>query len=99
MSKYVLDFVFDERTGETKVTIDFLDDSMSALEMNEAVRSGEIREKTLDIVEKVLGSEVAEKVRKGKIELVCLDHNPDRKKPAPGIALPDEIGQKRGIEN
>jgi len=77
MERFILDFVFDETTGEVRIYVDFNDGSLSIFELNEGVRSGEIREKILEQVQRMFGDEVARDAREGKIPLVCLDDHPE----------------------
>jgi nanoRNase/pAp phosphatase (c-di-AMP/oligoRNAs hydrolase) len=100
MRKFILDFVFNEKTGESKIVIDFNDDSMSALEMNESIRDGQVREDVLNVTESVFGKDIADQARANRIKLVCLDHHPEANKDAPGIALTEEstTSRKTSIE-
>ena len=76
MKKYVLDFEFDESSGESYLLIDVQDESMTALELNEAIQSGETRDEVLRLTEELFGSRLAEQVRSGRLPLVCLDDHP-----------------------
>ena len=89
MSKMLLDFQFDQITGESRIVIDFHDETMTALEINEAIRSGEIREQVVEMAETILGEDIARRVRLGEIRLVCLDHEPELG-PGPDSAIPLE---------
>lgn len=77
MSRIVVDLVLDTHTGEARVVVDYVDASMTALELNEAIRDGEVREEVLGAVGRVLGEPVADAIRNGGIELVCLDDHPE----------------------
>ena len=77
MSRYTLDLIFDERTGDVKVVVDLHDPSMTPLEINQAIRDGEVREELLGVIERLLGAEVAARVRRGETEMVCLDDHPE----------------------
>jgi hypothetical protein len=76
----ILDFQFDHVTGESRIVIDFHDESLTALEINEAIQSGALREQAVNLADRVLGSDIANRVRRGEIPLVCLDHEPDPRK-------------------
>lgn len=76
---YILDFAFNENTGETNIVVDFYDESMTTMEMNLAIRDGEIRENVTQKVGEIFGSEIENKVRSGEINLVCLDDHPEEK--------------------
>ena len=77
MAKFIIDLVFNEETGDLQLTVDFNDPSMTALELNEGIQSGEIREDVLHMVEEVFGTELARDIRAGNTEMICLDHDPD----------------------
>ena len=77
MRKIVVDLVLDTQSGEARVVVDYHDPSLSTLELNEAIREGEIREQVLGAVGRVLGEPVAEAVRSGALDLVCLDDHPE----------------------
>lgn len=77
MARYTLDFIFDEKTGESRIVIDFQDDSLSTLEINENIRSGELRERIVELATDMYGPEIAEGVRAGRIPVVCLDEHPE----------------------
>ena len=77
MRKYILDFVFDQVSGESKIIVDFNDDSMTILEINEAIHDGEIRENIIALTENIFGQQIAYSLRNGNIELVCLDNHPE----------------------
>src|SRR5690606_4533436 len=79
MRKYILDFVFDEFTGQSKVVIDVNDDSMTVFELNEAIRDGELREEVTILAGKIFGEETEQSIRDGKTELVCLDDHPEER--------------------
>ncbi len=98
MKKFIIDFEFNERTGESRVVIDFVDESMSALEMNEAIRSGDVQNEVADQAATLLGAEVAAGVRNGTIKLVCLDHHPELRRDTPGVALATAEAQKKVIK-
>lgn len=95
MRKFLIDFVFDERTGESDIVIDFVDESMTALETNEAIQAGEIRDQAADQAGKLFGQDISQGIRDGKIKLICRDHHPELKKDTPGIALATENEQKQ----
>ena len=98
MRKFLIDFIFDERTGESNIIIDFIDESMTALETNEAIQAGEIRDQAAEQAGKLFGTDISRGIRDGKIKLICLDHHPELKRDAPGIALPGEDRQQRKKE-
>ena len=77
MSRYILDLIFDERSGDVKVVVDFHDPSLTSFEINQAIREGELREELLGVVAQVLGNELAERVRGGEVDMVCLDDQPE----------------------
>jgi hypothetical protein len=96
MRRFILDFVYDETLGRAQIRIDVGDESLTALELNESIRSGEMRDQVIDLAEQVFGAATAAQVRAGQIDLVCLDHQqgtgPDRD--APGVAATAPVRQK-----
>lgn len=76
---YILDFVFNENTGESQITVDFYDESLTNMEINLAIMDGEIRENVTRKVGEIFGSDIENQVRQGNINLVCLDDHPDDK--------------------
>lgn len=95
MAKYIIDLVFDDRTGAVKLTIDFHDPSITQLELVEGIRSGEVREDVIDQVAAVFGDDLARRVRDGEIEMLCLDDHPelrDGSAAAPGQARGQDTG-------
>lgn len=76
---YILDFAFNENTGETKIIVDFIDTSMNTMEMNLAIIDGEIRENITQKVGQIFGLEIENKLRNGQIDLICLDDHPEEK--------------------
>ncbi len=77
MRKIILDFSFDQRTGEANIVVDYEDPELSTLELNEAIRSGEIRDEVIALAGRMFGEDVAGRLRDGKIPLVCTDHHPE----------------------
>ena len=98
MRKFVLDFVFDEISGESRITVDVVDDEATTLELNEAIRSGEIREEVLKRAGALFGPEVARQAREGSIGVVCLDHHPELRGGVGGVALPVQTPSKKSID-
>jgi len=98
MRKYILDFEFDEVTGESRIVIDLLDDSMSAMEMNQSIRAGEVREEILNVAGKLFGEEVARQAREGKIGLVCLDDHPEMRQGGEGVPVSQDQSRKQDLE-
>lgn len=89
MRKYILDFMFNERTGATNIVVDFHDQSMTALEINEGIRDGSLRDELLGVVEDFFGDKIADDVRNGKIDMICLDDHPQEKQ-VEDIKTPNE---------
>lgn len=105
MARYTLDFLFDERTGESRIVIDFQDDSLSTLEINDNIRSGELKERIVELATGMFGPEIGEGVRAGRIPVVCLDDHPEldeRKRSGAGAQLEptapidERAGRKQG---
>ncbi|MDD3147276.1 MAG: hypothetical protein PHD82_08245 [Candidatus Riflebacteria bacterium] len=98
MRKFILDFEFNEKTGATRIVVDFNDPSMSTIEINEAIRNGEILEEVLKETGRLFGDNVASRVRNGEIAAVCLDHHPELRKDDGGIQINQEITTKREVK-
>ncbi|MFZ2958271.1 MAG: hypothetical protein WA705_15385 [Candidatus Ozemobacteraceae bacterium] len=98
MRKFILDFVFDEVSGESRITVDVVDDEATTLELNEAIRSGEIREEVLKRTDALFGPEVARQARAGIIGVVCLDHHPELRAGMGGVAVPTGTPAKKSID-
>ena len=98
MRKFIIDFEFNEKTGSTRIVVDFNDPSMSNVEINDAIRSGELLEEVLKETGRVFGNNVASRVRNGEIAAVCLDHHPELRKDEGGIKINQEIETKREIK-
>ncbi|GAB4271558.1 MAG: hypothetical protein Kow0029_09380 [Candidatus Rifleibacteriota bacterium] len=98
MKKFTLDFEFNEVTGSTRILVDFNDDSMTAIEINEAIRSGELLEEVIAQASAVFGENVAEEIRNGSISAVCLDNHPELKSADGGILSNSSENQKQEIE-
>ncbi|MBF0406378.1 MAG: hypothetical protein HQM10_03410 [Candidatus Riflebacteria bacterium] len=98
MRKFIIDFEFNEVTGATRILVDFNDDSMSSVEINDAIRSGELLEEVLKQTAGVFGNTIAEQVRSGKIAAVCLDHHPELRSNESGILINAQTQQKRELK-
>lgn len=98
MRKFIIDFEFNQSTGETRIVIDFNDDSMSAVEINEAIRSGELLEEVLKKSSELFGDSVAQQVRDGKIAAVCLDNHPELRKEGAGIQINQQTEQRQELK-
>ncbi len=86
MRRFILDFVFDEKTGESRIVVELQDDSMTALELNESIRGGEVREAAIKEITGIFGEEIGKSIRAGKTGLVCQDNEPPDLAPEkPGI--------------
>ena len=91
MRKIVLDFVFDERTGESRIVVGYEDPELTTLELNEAIRGGQVRDEVIALAGSVFGADVGGRLRDGKIPVVCTDHHPEFLDPgdAPAISQAD----------
>jgi hypothetical protein len=94
--KILLDLIFDEKTGDTSIDVEVVDDSLSVLEFNEEIRNGNILNKVLEKITEVFGPQVADQVRSGKIQAICLDNHPELKRNDAGILLTEEVTNKVG---
>ncbi len=99
MKKFTLDFEFNEVTGNSRIVVDFNDDSMTQVEINESIRSGELLEEVVKQAAGLFGENVAQQIRNGNLTAICLDNHPELKDSAEGILLnsdqnsPQEIKQ------
>ncbi|HNX74161.1 MAG TPA: hypothetical protein PLM07_02625 [Candidatus Rifleibacterium sp.] len=98
MRKFILDFEFNETTGATRIIVDFSDPSMSNVEINEAIRNGELLEEVLKEAGQVFGDNVANRVRNGEIAAVCLDHHPELRKDGGAVQINQPVAVKREIK-
>ncbi len=98
MRRFTIDLEFDEKSGDTRLVVDFQDDSMTAIEINESIRSGEMLEEVLKQAGLLLGEDVANQVRSGKLPAICLDHHPELRNSKAGILINQGEQQKQGIE-
>ena len=98
MKKFILDLEFNEKTGASRILVDFEDSSMTNIEINEAIRSGEMLDEVIDQVAKVLGENIASQVRNGSLEAVCLDNHPELKDSQAGILINSEEVINREIK-
>jgi len=98
MRKFILDFEFNEKNGETRIVVDFNDPSMSNIEINEAIRSGELLEEVLKEAAGIFGENVANRVRSGEIAAVCLDHHPELRSCDGAILINQQIDAKKEIK-
>lgn len=98
MKKFTLDFEFNEVTGASRIVVDFNDDSMTAVEINEAIRSGELLEDVVRQAAEVFGENVAGQVRNGNLKAICLDNHPELKDSDAGILINIDQSGKQEIE-
>jgi hypothetical protein len=94
--KILLDLIFNEKTGETSIDVEVIDSSLSVLEFNEEIRSGNILNKALEKISEVFGEQIANRVRSGEIAAICLDNHPELKRNDSGILLTEEATNKVG---
>ncbi len=98
MKRFTLDFEFNEVTGSSRIVVDFNDDSMTAIEINEAIRSGELLEQAVRQAAEVFGETVAQQVRDGRMAAVCLDHHPELRNEEAGILIDSEQSGRQEIK-
>ena len=98
MRKFIIDFEYNEASGRSSIVVDFNDDSMTNIEINEAVRSGEILEEVVKQAALIFGEEVAQQVRDGRIEAICLDHHPELKRSDGGVLINEEAVRKQEVK-
>lgn len=102
MRKYILEFILDKISGESRIIIDVEDESLTALELNEEISSGAMRDEIVEKARTVFGPGVARSIQTGDIPLICLDHHPElrEKKGAEQvpISLEEQHGSRRKVE-
>lgn len=98
MRKFIIDFEYNEASGRSSIVVDFNDDSMTNIEINEAVRSGEILEEVIKQTALIFGEDVAQQVRDGRLAAVCLDHHPELKRGDAGILINEEAVRKQEVK-
>ena len=98
MRKFILDLEFNEVTGTTRIVVDFNDNSMSNLEINEAIKSGEMLDAIIEQAEKIFGEQLAKQVRNGQIAAVCLDNHPELRNNDGGILINEPGKSKQEIK-
>ncbi len=98
MRKFIIDFEFNQTTGATRIIVDFNDPSMSSIEINEAIRNGELLEDVLKETGRLFGDNVADQVRKGEIAAVCLDHHPELRKNEGELIINQQQETRREIK-
>jgi len=98
MRKFIIDFEYNEASGRSSIVVDFNDDSMTNVEINEAVRSGEILEEVIKQAALIFGEDVAQQVRDGRLAAVCLDHHPELKRGDAGILINEEAVRKQEVK-
>ena len=77
--QFIIDFYYNEKTGEPAFFIDYNDDSLTQFELNQAVHDGEIRQQILGVIAKLFGPELQQQVAAGNIPLICLDQHPEER--------------------
>lgn len=87
MKTIYLDLEFNEITGTTRIVIDFNDDSMSTFELNQAIKDGTLLEEVLVRAAELFGEKVAQDVRDGRIEAICLDNHPELRSSQGGVLI------------
>jgi hypothetical protein len=98
MKKFTLDFEFNEVTGSSRIVVDFNDDSMTAVEINESIKSGELLEEVVRQAAEIFGENVAQQVKSGNLKAICLDHHPELKNSETGILIDVEQSSKKEIK-
>ncbi|MGM0600273.1 MAG: hypothetical protein ACQETH_10710 [Candidatus Rifleibacteriota bacterium] len=98
MKKFTIDLEFDEVTGDSRILVDFNDDSMTALEINESIQSGELLEEVVEQAGEVLGENIARQIREGRLKALCLDNHPELKNIEQGILINSSQNTKQEIE-
>ncbi|HEY9841437.1 MAG: hypothetical protein ACAI44_13260 [Candidatus Sericytochromatia bacterium] len=96
MRHWILDFVFDVNTGQSRLVIDFNDDSLTALEINTMIRDDEVREEVMALAGRIFGEELEQRLRRGELPVVCLDDEPKAAQQV-DLSLGHELGQGQDL--
>jgi hypothetical protein len=94
--KNLLDLEFNQTTGETRIVVEVIDTSLSTIELNEEIRSGNMLKTVLKEAEKMFGKDLVNRVKDGSIKAICLDNHPELKKHSEGILISEENEVKSG---
>lgn len=98
MKKFTLDFEFNEQTGNSRILVDFDDDSMTAVEINESIKSGELLDAVVEQAAAVFGDNVARQIREGRLTAICLDNHPELKDETGGVLINSEVAGRQKME-
>ena len=98
MRTFTLELDFNELTGESRIIVDFNDNSMSAFEINESISNGEMLDEILEKAAVIFGKQIAQDVRDGKIEAICLDNHPELRNNDTDILINTETDTRQKIE-
>jgi hypothetical protein len=71
---------------------------MTAVEINEAIKSGELLDEVIEQAAAVFGENVADQIRDGRLTAICLDNHPELKDESSGILINSEVAGKQKIE-
>ncbi|MCK9456079.1 MAG: hypothetical protein PHF08_02480 [Candidatus Riflebacteria bacterium] len=94
--KILLDLEFNQTTGETRIVVEVIDTSLSTIELNEEIRSGNMLKTVLKEAEKMFGKDLVNRVKDGSIKAICLDNHPELKNNSEGILISEENEVKSG---
>ncbi|MGI6445037.1 MAG: hypothetical protein BWY02_00526 [bacterium ADurb.Bin157] len=94
--KILLDLDFNQTTGETRIVVEVIDTSLSTIELNEEIRSGNMLKTVLKEAEKMFGKDLVNRVKDGSIKAICLDNHPELKNNSEGILISEENEVKSG---
>lgn len=94
--KILLDLEFNQTTGETRIVVEVIDTSLSTIELNEEIRSGNMLKTVLKEAEKMFGKDLVNRVKDGNIKAICLDNHPELKNNSEGILISEENEIKSG---
>lgn len=91
-----MDLEFNQRTGETRIIVEVVDNSLTTLELNEEIKSGNMLKTVLRESEKMFGKDLVNRIKNGSVKAICLDNHPELKTNAEGILLSEENEIKTG---
>jgi hypothetical protein len=94
--KILMDLEFNQRTGETRIIVEVVDNSLTTLELNEEIRSGNMLNTVLRESEKIFGKDLVNRIKDGSIKAICLDNHPKLKTNTDGILCSEENENKTG---
>jgi hypothetical protein len=93
MSKFYLDLIFNESTGNVEFLIDIVNPSLTPLDIQEGIEDGSLKEEVLAHVRKNWGEDFADQLASGEVGMKCTDHSLEDKKAVEGLFRKHPLGE------